>query len=173
MSLTFSLIGRPNVGKSSLFNRLVGRRASLVHDEPRLTRDRIYGDAEFDGHKFVLIDTGGIDPDLETSLMGSIRKQAQIAIKESDAILFLVDGKSGLLSADREIAQQLRATQKPVFFVVNKTESDLGKASSSEFYELGFDLLFPISAAHGQGLDDVFESVFEKYPVPQTEEDSD
>lgn len=164
MKLTFSLIGRPNVGKSSLFNRLVGRRASLVHDEPGLTRDRLYGDGQFDNREFLLIDTGGIDPDLETNLMRSIKQQAQIAIGESDAILFLVDGKTGLLPADREIAQQLRATKKPVFLVVNKTESDLGKASASEFYELGFDLLFPISAAHGQGLDDLFEAVFKKFP---------
>ncbi|MEI6805206.1 MAG: ribosome biogenesis GTPase Der [Myxococcaceae bacterium] len=173
MNLTLSLIGRPNVGKSTLFNRLVGKRISLVHDEPGLTRDRIYGDASFDNRDFLLIDTGGIDPDNDENIMRSIKKQAEIAIAESDAILFMVDGKAGLLPADLEIAQKLRVTKKPVYLLVNKTESDLGKASSSEFYELGFDLLFPISAAHGQGLDDVFESVFEKHPVPQTEEDPD
>lgn len=165
MNLTLSLIGRPNVGKSTLFNRLVGRRASLVHDEPGLTRDRIYADASFDNREFLLIDTGGIDPDNDENIMRSIKNQAQIAIAESDAILFMVDGKAGLLPADREIAQQLRTTQKPVYLVVNKTESDFGKASASEFYELGFNHLFPISAAHGQGLDDLFEVVYADLPA--------
>lgn len=173
MNLTLSLIGRPNVGKSSLFNRLVGRRASLVHDEPGLTRDRIYADAHFDGRDFLLIDTGGIEPESEESVMKLIKKQAQIAISESDAIFFLVDGKAGLLPADREIAQQLRTTQKPVFLVVNKTESDLGKASAPEFYELGFNDLFAISAAHGQGLDDLFESVFARFPDQSIQEESE
>src|SRR3989338_3299817 len=138
MSLTFSLIGRPNVGKSSLFNRLVGRRASLVHDEPGLTRDRIYGDASFDNREFLLIDTGGIEPESENQLMPFIKRQADIAISESDAILFMLDGRAGILPGDQEIAHLLRKSKKPVYLVVNKTESHAVNQASVEFYELGF-----------------------------------
>ncbi|MBL4817755.1 MAG: ribosome biogenesis GTPase Der [Deltaproteobacteria bacterium] len=167
MSLTISLIGRPNVGKSTLFNRLVGRRASLVHDEPGLTRDRIYADASFDKRPFLLIDTGGIEPDGEGHLMASIKSQAKVAIEESDAIFFLVDGKSGISSADSEIADQLRRAQKPVYVLVNKTESHKTQGVLGEFYALGFKHVFPVSSAHGQGLGDLFEEIYSQFPVAQ------
>ncbi len=159
MALTLSLIGRPNVGKSTLFNRLVGRRASLVLDEPGLTRDRIYADASFDGLDFLLIDTGGLDSESDSPFMDSIRSQAKIAMNESDAILFIVDGMAGVMPGDREIAAELRKTQKPVYVVVNKTEATAARDSSGEFYSLGFNDVHPISAAHGQGLDDLFEAI--------------
>ncbi|MES2503527.1 MAG: ribosome biogenesis GTPase Der [Myxococcota bacterium] len=169
MTLTLSLIGRPNVGKSSLFNRLVGRRASLVHDEPGLTRDRIYGDASFDEREFLLIDTGGLELESSEGLMPFIKRQADIAIEESDIILFLVDGRAGLLPADREIAQLLRRSKKPVYLVVNKTETTAAQQSAPEFYGLGFENVFPVSAAHGLGLNDLFETLFAAFPLPPEE----
>ncbi|MBH1988960.1 MAG: ribosome biogenesis GTPase Der [Myxococcaceae bacterium] len=169
MTLTVSLIGRPNVGKSTLFNRLVGRRASLVHDEPGLTRDRLYADAEFDGRPFLLIDTGGLELDSDESIMKMIRQQAESAIADSDAIFFVLDAQAGLLPGDLEIAAQLRATRKPVFLMVNKAESAVNKAASVEFYQLGFDRLFAVSAAHGQGLDAVFEELEILFPRPSGE----
>src|SRR3989338_3090740 len=144
---TIALIGRPNVGKSTLFNRLVGRRASLVHDEPGLTRDRIYAQVHIRGFDFKLIDTGGID-----ALAEAIFQQTEKAIAEADMVFFLVDAKTGILPADWDIADQLRKARKTVYVLANKAESQKALASVGEFYDLGFENVFAVSGEHGQGL---------------------
>ena len=149
---TIALIGRPNVGKSTLFNRLVGRRASLVHDEPGLTRDRIYAQVHIRGFDFKLIDTGGID-----ALAEAIFQQTEKAIAEADMVFFLVDAKTGILPADWDIADQLRKARKTVYVLANKAESQKALASVGEFYDLGFENVFAVSGEHGQGLEELFE----------------
>ncbi len=145
-----AVVGRPNVGKSTLINRIAGKRLSIVDDKPNITRDRIYIDASWQGRNFVLIDTGGLmESSKDDAFIDNINSQADIAIEESDLILFLVDGKSGLNPYDYDIANKLRQTKKEVIVVVNKVDSILEENNSSEFWALGFENLITVSALHG------------------------
>lgn len=157
-----AIVGRPNVGKSSLFNKITGKRLSIVEDTPGVTRDRIYADAEWTGKSFTLIDTGGIEPKGSDILLTHMRQQADIAIQTADAIIFITDVKTGITSADREIATILRKASKPVVLCVNKVDS-VGKLPDDfyEFYNLGLGEPIAVSSIHGTGTGDLLDAVFE------------
>ena len=168
-----AIVGRPNVGKSTFFNRIAGRRISIVEDTPGVTRDRIYADAEWLGREFTLIDTGGIDPDASDIILSQMRRQAELAVDIADVILFFVDAKQGLVSADQEIADMLRRSGKPIITVVNKTDSQKDEQAMYDFYALGMDSLFAISAAQGLGLGDLLDAVIEGMGVTDAEAEED
>jgi GTP-binding protein len=151
------IVGRPNVGKSTLFNRIVGSRRAIVGDEPGITRDRIRGVAEHQGKRFELIDTGGLFPDEDGIIPSEIFKQARLALEQASKVVFLVDGRSELTAADRELAALLRRLGKPVTVAVNKIDVPKRELLAQEFYELGFDALFPISAEHRYGIDELLD----------------
>jgi GTP-binding protein len=155
-----TIIGRPNVGKSTLFNRLTGSRRSIVGDEPGITRDRIYGEVDWRSKKFKLVDTGGIVPDDEAIIPANIFKQASNAIEESQAIIWVVDARAGITPLDEEISVLLRSTGKPIFIAANKCESKKVEGEAAEFHGFGFGMV-PISAEHGTGVGDLLEAVFE------------
>jgi GTP-binding protein len=159
-----AIVGRPNVGKSTLFNRLVGERKAIVHDLPGVTRDRNYAAADWYGKKFLLIDTGGLDAQAKEGLESRIQEQSRNAIAEADVILFLFDGKGGLNPIDRGAVDQLRRANKPVFFAVNKLDTHQKQQNLYEFYSLGLDRLFPISAEHGIGLTELMDEVVQFFP---------
>ncbi|HPZ72107.1 MAG TPA: 50S ribosome-binding GTPase, partial [Peptococcaceae bacterium] len=166
-----AIVGRPNVGKSTLFNRLTGGRVAIVEDTPGVTRDRLYRDAEWLGQSFTVVDTGGIEfSGGEDSITNQIRKQAEIAVAEADVILLLVDSRAGLLPQDEEIAAQLRKTSKPVILVVNKVEQFKDNSDLYDFYRLGFEDLVCISAEHGLNTGDLLDLVVSKFPVPPEDE---
>lgn len=165
-----AIVGRANVGKSTLFNRLIGDRMSIVENEPGVTRDRIYSKADWNGKEFQLIDTGGIELNEADEVVNLIRIQAELAIDESDLIVFLVDGKDGLLAADRDVAEILRKSQKPVVIGVNKLDHPNHLSAVYEFYELGFEAVFPISAEHGTGTGDLLDEVVHLLPSRTEEE---
>ena len=155
-----AIIGRPNVGKSTLFNRLVGGRPALVHDTPHLTRDRRYGDADYFGQPLRLVDTGGLDPEAATEVIGAgIHRQALRAIDEADALVLVVDGRAGVSAIDQDLAKQLRTTGKPLFLAVNKIDHPKADVLVHEFHELGLGNAFAISAAHGRGIDSLLEAI--------------
>ena len=160
-----AIIGRPNVGKSTLFNRLVGQRRSIVGDIPGITRDRIYGEVEWQDRMFRLIDTGGIVPDDDALIPANIFKQAKVAIAEASAIVFVVDARDGLVSLDEEIAEFLRKLNKPIFIAANKSETERVSQQAQEFYQLGFEGVYPISAEHGHDLGELLDAVMEKLPL--------
>lgn len=155
-----AIIGRPNVGKSTLFNRLTGSRKSIVGDEPGITRDRIYGEVDWRAKTFRLVDTGGIVPDDEAIIPANIFKQASQAISESQAIIWVLDARSGAIPLDEELAILLRNTGKPVFIAANKAESRSVENDAQEFYKFGFEMS-PISAEHGTGIGDLLDQVFD------------
>jgi GTP-binding protein len=160
-----AIVGRPNVGKSTLFNRLLGGRRAIVDDMPGVTRDRLYGEIEWRGRRFVLVDTGGLEP-AGTGIMAQVRAQAEQAVAEADAILFLADGKEGLMPADAEVARLLRqGASRPILLVVNKVDSVSQTALAADFYRLGFDPLYPISAEQGQGIGDLLDAVTSVIPT--------
>jgi GTP-binding protein len=159
-----AIVGRPNVGKSTLFNRLVGERKAIVHDLPGVTRDRNYAAADWFGKKFLLIDTGGLDAQAKEGLESRIQEQSRNAIAEADVILFLFDGKGGLNPIDRGAVDLLRKTSKPVFFAVNKLDTQQKQQNLYEFYSLGLDRLFPISAEHGLGLTELMDEIVQYFP---------
>ncbi len=160
---TVAIVGRPNVGKSTIFNRLVGERISIVEDTPGVTRDRIYAKAEWLNTEFNLIDTGGIDLSDEPLLV-QVREQAEVAIRESDVIIFLVNGREGITSADEEVAKILFRSNKPVVLAVNKVDSYEMQQEIYEFYSLGFGQPYPISGTHGLGLGDLLDEVVKHFP---------
>src|SRR5688572_9383133 len=153
-----AIIGRPNVGKSTLFNRLTGSRKSIVGDEPGITRDRIFGDVEWRSKTFELVDTGGIVPDDEAIIPANIFKQAGFAIDKSQAIIWVVDARAGVTPLDEEIAVYLRNIGKPVFIAANKVESQKVEDEAGEFYRFGFELA-PLSAEHGTSVADLLDKV--------------
>ncbi len=178
-----AIVGRPNVGKSTLFNRLVGERLAITHEVPGTTRDRLYAEAEWGGVSFILVDTAGLELDSSDSfdapfdeardwdLMAQVRAQAQMAIAEADVILFLVDVKDGLTAGDEEVAQVLRRTAKPVLLAVNKAESQARLEEAVEFYALGLGEPYPISALHGTGSGDLLDQIVRAFPVEEEEEE--
>lgn len=168
-----AIVGRPNVGKSTLFNKLAGKRISIVEDTPGVTRDRIYAEAEWLKYNFTIIDTGGIEPDSDDIILAQMRRQAQIAIETAHVIMFLVDGKSGLAPADYEVAQMLRKSNKPVVLVVNKVDRAALEDNAFEFYNLGIGDPITISASQALGLGDMLDKVVEYFDDIIEEEEND
>lgn len=160
-----AVVGRPNVGKSTLFNKLAGERISIVEDTPGVTRDRIYAEVEWLSHKFTLIDTGGIEPQSQDIIVKQMRRQAEIAIETADVIVFIVDGREGLVAADYEVATMLRKSKKPIELVVNKIDSMGLEENKYEFYNLGIGEPIAISASQGLGLGDMLDEIVENFKV--------
>ena len=167
-----AIVGRPNVGKSTFFNRITGKRISIVEDTPGVTRDRIYCDVEWQNRRFTMIDTGGIDPRSEDVLLSQMRRQAEIAMDTADVICFFADGRTGLTDDDREVANMLRKTSKPVILAINKVDHISMVDNIYEFYELGIGDPIAISAANMMGLGDLLEAICNELP-PQTKEELD
>src|SRR5271168_2585620 len=161
---TLAIVGRPNVGKSTLFNRIVGSRRAIVGDEPGITRDRLYGDAEWRGHRMRIIDTGGIIPEDKDFIPSEIFRQARVAFDEAAAIVMVVDGRAALAGPDFELVRLLRKTDRPLFLAVNKADTEKQAHIVDEFHRLGIQQMFPISAEHGRGIDDLLDAVFELLP---------
>jgi len=170
---TVAIVGRPNVGKSTLFNRLVGRRVAIVEDTPGITRDRLYGEAEWRGRAFQVVDTGGVLLEDEDPLITQVRIQALAAIEEADVILFMVDAVEGITPADEELADVLRTTTKPVLLVANKVDNTRREADAAEFYALGWEEVFTISAIHGHGVAEVLDRLIELLPPARPLEEED
>lgn len=168
-----AIVGRPNVGKSTLFNKLAGKRISIVQDTPGVTRDRIYAEAEWLNYKFTMIDTGGIEPESSDIIIKQMRRQAQIAIEMADVILFIVDGKEGLTASDIEVAQMLRKSKKRIVLAVNKIDNLKDEDNSYEFYNLGIGDPVTISAAQGKGLGDLLDEVVKDFDALMEEEQDD
>ena len=158
------IVGRPNVGKSTLFNAIIGQRRSIVGDEPGITRDRIHGEAEYGGKRFEIIDTGGIIPNDAELIPAEILKQAKFAFDRAAHIVYLIDGRTEITGADRDLAKMLRRLGKPVSLAVNKVDTPSKESLAHEFYELGFADVFPVSAEHRMGLDDLLEHVTRGFP---------
>ena len=158
-----ALVGRPNVGKSTLFNRLSRRRKAVVDDTPGVTRDRNFAQVKWRGSPFLLVDTGGIDLSEKEGVVGRVQEQTRLAIAEADRVIFLFDGKEGVNPADAQAVDLLRRGDTPVFFAVNKIDGDKQEPASNEFYTLGLDVLFPISAAHGRGVAELLDTVVETF----------
>ena len=168
-----ALVGRPNVGKSTLFNRIIGQRNAIVHDLPGVTRDRHYADAEWAGRQFTLVDTGGFVPASDDIIESAIREQAQIAIEEADLVLFIVDAREGLLPEDSDIAGVLRKASKKVVLVVNKVDSEKGEASLGEFFKLGLGEPVPASALVGRRVGDLLDVIMRDAPSETPEQQGD
>ena len=160
-----AIVGRPNVGKSTLFNRVTRTKLAIVEDTPGVTRDRLYQDAEWNNKRFTLIDTGGIEVNNDDTIMTKVRQQAQMAIEEADVIIFVCDGKVGVTVEDEEVAQLLRRTKKEVVLAVNKIENYDKMDDAYEFYQLGLGEPFPISASHGMNTGDLLDKVTELFPI--------
>lgn len=169
-----AIVGRPNVGKSTLFNKLAGKRISIVQDTPGVTRDRIYAEAEWLNNKFTIIDTGGIEPENSDIILTQMRRQAQIAIETADVIVFIVDGKQGLTDSDNEVALMLRKSKKPVILVVNKIDKLADEQNIYEFYNLGIGDPIAVSASQALGLGDMLDKVVEHFKeIPNDEQDEE
>ena len=169
-----AIVGRPNVGKSMLFNKLIGKRMSIVEDIPGVTRDRIYGETEWAGRKFVLVDTGGIEPSTDNMILAFMRDQAQIAIDNADVIVFVTDIKTGLTASDEEVARMLQRSGKPIVLAVNKMDS-VGTVNPDfyEFYNLGLGDPIAVSAVHGHGTGDLLDACMQYFPEEVEEEEDD
>lgn len=168
-----AIVGRPNVGKSMLFNKIIGRRLSIVEDTPGVTRDRIYGESEWVGRRFRLVDTGGIEPNTDSQILSFMREQAQIAIDNADVIIFVTDIKTGLTASDQEVASMLQRSRKPIVLAVNKMDS-VGAVDPDfyEFYNLGLGDPIAVSAVHGHGTGDLLDECIKYFP-PETDEEDD
>ncbi|GLX68998.1 ribosome biogenesis GTPase Der [Paenibacillus glycanilyticus] len=164
-----AIVGRPNVGKSTIFNRVVGDRLAIVEDKPGVTRDRLYSPGEWNGRAFSIVDTGGIEIDGEDEIMKSVRMQAELAIEEADVIIFMCDAKSGVTHADDEVAQMLFRSHKPVVLAVNKVDNQGRMDEIYEFYGLGFGTPIAVSGSHGLGIGDMLDAAIEK--LPEIEDD--
>jgi GTP-binding protein len=162
-----AIVGRPNVGKSTFFNRMIGQQVAIVEDLPGTTRDRIYGDAEWNGREFTLIDTGGLELGTSDDIMARVRAQAQLAIEEADVIVFLVSARDGVTAADQEIADMLRRTKKPVVLGVNKADNANLRAEGVDFYQLGLDDPITLSSRQGTGTGDLLDAIVAALPPPQ------
>ena len=171
MKPIIAIVGRPNVGKSTLFNRLAGRRKAIVEDEPGVTRDRNYAEAVYEDHSFILIDTGGFEPAAKDRIQQQIREQVEVAIQEADLILFVMDGKEGLNPTDIDITGYLRQVTKPVFYAVNKIDGERHEGGILDFYRLGVPALYSISAAHGRGIGELMDEMLKTFPPALPEEE--
>jgi GTP-binding protein len=161
-----AVVGRPNVGKSTLFNRLTGSRKAIVRDTPGVTRDRIHGTCEFGGWRATVIDTGGLDSSSEEPLAAQVRQQILAAIAEADALVFVVDGREGLTALDEDVARLLRRVSKPVLVAVNKVDAQGQESATAEAYSLGMDPVLPVSAEHGRGVAELIEALALRLPAP-------
>jgi GTP-binding protein len=170
MKPVVAIVGRPNVGKSTLFNRIAGRKKAIVEDHPGVTRDRNYADVAWEEGSFSLIDTGGFEPVSQEKIFVQMREQCQLAIEEADLILFLMDGRDGLAPSDREIASILRREAKPILYVVNKIDGPKHEEKAFEFYGLGAETIFSISALHNYGVEDLMTEVLKALPPAEKEE---
>ena len=170
-----AIVGRPNVGKSMLFNKIAGRRLSIVEDTPGVTRDRLYADSDWSGREFTMIDTGGIEPKADSEMLAFMRAQAEIAIETSDVIVFVTDGRTGVTAADEEVANMLLRSRKPVVLAVNKLDTPAAVIPELyEFYSLGLGDPIAVSALHGHGTGDLLDACIAHFPPPEeTEEDED
>ncbi|HET6175772.1 MAG TPA: ribosome biogenesis GTPase Der [Candidatus Sulfotelmatobacter sp.] len=162
---TIAIVGRPNVGKSTLFNRIVGSRRAIVGDEPGITRDRLYGDAEWEGRRLRIVDTGGILPEEKDLIPSEIYRQARVALDEAAAIIMVVDGRSELAGPDLELVRLLRKANRPLFVAVNKVDSEKQSSLINDFHRLGIKQMFSISAEHGRGIDDLLDAVVIALPA--------
>jgi GTPase len=167
------IVGRPNVGKSTLFNAITGQRRSIVGDEPGITRDRIYGEGYHRGRKFELIDTGGIIPNDAELIPSEILKQARVALESAEQIIFVIDGRTEITGIDRDLAKMLRKLGKPVSLAVNKIDHQVNDALINNFYSLGFEQMFPVSAEHKLGIQGLLDHVTEAFPKSEEPEESD
>lgn len=162
-----AIVGRPNVGKSTLFNKIVGKKLAIVHDEPGVTRDRIYAEISINGMQYQLVDTGGYDPDAKEDILEEMKVQTELAIASADVIIFLLDGREGLLPLDKDIAERLRKTGKPLFFAVNKIDTRNHEKLLYEFYELGKDKLYPVSGEHNYGINSLLFAIAKEVRGPE------
>lgn len=163
-SIIVTIVGRPNVGKSTLFNRLTRSEKAIVHDFPGVTRDRNYGTVEWDDRQFTIVDTGGFEPETSDNMLQLMREQAQLAIDEADVIVLLFDAKAGVLPADEEVLHYLRRAEKPIFYAVNKVDGLEQEGALADFYRLGVERLYAVSAAHGHGVSDLVDDIVESLP---------
>jgi GTP-binding protein len=161
---SIAILGRPNVGKSTFFNRIIGRRQAIVEDLPGVTRDRHYATTDWRGRAFQLIDTGGLDPEATTGMLALVRRQTEEAIDEADVVICLFDGRTGLLPLDEAIVERLRKQNKPVFYAVNKIDTVGGRALVNDFYRLGISPFYPISAEEGQGIAELLDAAVDRLP---------
>ncbi|MCB9666061.1 MAG: ribosome biogenesis GTPase Der [Alphaproteobacteria bacterium] len=168
-----AVVGRPNVGKSTLFNRLVGFKKAVVHDRPGVTRDRLYEETDLDGRKVLLIDTGGLEPEPDTDLLHAMRQQSLVAVQEADVIVFVVDAQAGFTPADMEVMALLRRTDTPVLLVVNKVDGPRHEALVADFYQVGVPELHAVSAEHGRGIYELAEAVAAHLPPAPEEPELD
>lgn len=160
-----AIIGRPNVGKSTLFNKILGAKTAIVDDVPGVTRDRNYADATYRERKFRLVDTGGLDLSASDGMLALIRRQSELAIAEADILIFLLDGRSGLMPPDQEVVRLLRGVTKPVFYAVNKIDTPKADPLIADFYQLGQDELYPLSAEHGIGVAELLDAIYPLLPA--------
>lgn len=167
---TIAIVGRPNVGKSTLFNRIVGSRRAIVGDEPGITRDRLYGEAEWEGRRLRIVDTGGILPEEKDLIPAEIFRQARVALDEAAAIIMVVDGRTELAGPDLELVRLLRKANRPLFLAVNKVDSEKQSSLINDFHRLGVKQMFPVSAEHGRGVDDLLDAVVSALPKSFTTE---
>lgn len=169
-----AIIGRPNVGKSTFFNKMIGKRLAIVEDTPGVTRDRIYAETEWSGTEFALIDTGGIEPSTSDVILASMREQAEIAIDMADVICFMVDGREGVTNADTEVSNMLKKTGKKVILLVNKIDDPVNLPDTFyDFYELGFGTVFPISSSNKLNFGDVLDEIVQDLPKTDEQEEED
>src|ERR1041385_7965149 len=159
-----AIIGRPNVGKSTLFNRMLGKRTAIVDDVPGVTRDRNYADATYRNRPFRLVDTGGLDPSASEGMLALIKRQSELAIAEADLLILLMDGRTGLTTPDQEVVRLLRGTPKPLFVVINKIDTPKVESLVADFYQLGTETLYPLSAEHAIGVSDLLDAIYPSLP---------
>src|SRR5579871_5308980 len=174
MSGLIAIVGRPNVGKSALFNRIVGKRIAIVHDEPGVTRDRVSAEAEWGGRAFTLVDTGGIGllrrEKVDSVIAKATLDQAELAIEAADVMVLVVNVQEGVVPLDKEVAARLRKSGKPVLVAANKSDTFKMESAADEFIELGFDKIFPVSAIHGGGINELMKAALALLPAPTAEE---